>query len=191
MNKQELQNKSFALEASPIAWYEVAKNLHENALLLYQHRRDKIRFTNLPANVSTETYTVNRSVFLIASFSLENLLKAFVIYENPSFIKGGRLSKELKNHKLSKLQSQCSNVPYKNRFRWVFKDIEEGVSSWARYPCGLTLQSTTIEKAVTKKLWSGYNKVFALYSKRLEKLLSKKWRNPYGEVTSVKFINYA
>ncbi len=190
MNLPSEADKYFANRATPIAWYEVAKLLNENAQTLFNTKSQKIWYVDHLRNERTETYTINRSVFLLSDFALENLLKAFIVYENPSYIEKGKLSNPLKSHKLSKLQQQCSLVPYKNRYKWVFESFEEGLNSWARYPCGDSSQSTTLEKAVTEKLWQVYKKVFALYSTKLEKLLSENWQGPYGDGSSVKFINY-
>lgn len=191
MNRPSEADKYFASRATPVAWYEVAKLLNENAQTLFYTRSEKITYVDYERNVRTETYTINRAVFLLSGFALENLLKAFIVYENPSFVENGKLSNTLKSHKLSKLHEQSNMVPYKNRYKWVFESFEEGLNSWARYPCGVTSQSTTIEKAVTEKLWQAYKSVFALYSTRLEKLLSKKWQGPYGDESSVKFMSCA
>jgi hypothetical protein len=86
--------------------------------------------------------TTNRSVFLLAAFAMENLLKAFLIHENPKYIEGGRLSKRLLNgHGLSKLQQQCKRVPSPKRTRHVLQTLEVGVNSWARYPCSNVCRS--------------------------------------------------
>ena len=191
MNTPNEAEKYFAYRATPVAWYEVAKLLYENAQTLYETRGQKIYYVDHSRKESTETYTINRSVFLLSGFALENLLKAYIVYEFPQYIEGGNLSRPLKSHKLTNLRDKSNLIPYKNRYKWVFESFEEGINSWARYPCGVSSNSTTLEKEVTNKLWVAYQKVFELYSTKLEVLLSKKWQGPYGEESSIQFINNA
>jgi hypothetical protein len=174
----------FAEAANPLNWYEVAKLLHENALELH----------NLPQG--TVTYitrartrrTFNRPVFPLAAFAMENLLKAFLIYENPKYIEGGKLSRELLNgHGLTQLQKACRNVPAPKRTRRVIETLEVGVNSWARYPCSTSVARESEEREATDAFWDSYSKVFSLYSRRLERLLSKRWTGAYGEVQFVRF----
>jgi hypothetical protein len=119
---------------------------------------------------------------------MENLLKAFLIYENPHYIEGGKLSKKLLNgHSLSGLQKECRKIPQPKRTVSVLGTLEIGVNSWARYPCSTSQERQTWERAVTSELWNEYNRVFDLYSAKLEALLSKKWKGAYGSVSVVEF----
>lgn len=179
-------HREFAKTALPLNWYEVAKLMHENATVL--HAAPSAIVMQLGSGRTTKRKVTNRSVFLLAAFALENLIKAFLVYENPKYIEGGKLSKKLLNgHSLSKLQQQCKRIPSPKRTRHVFETLEVGVNSWARYPCSTSFDRQSEERVVTPELWSTYNKVFRLYSQRLEQLLSKKWRGPYGEKMHVIF----
>ena len=179
-------NKKFSQAAHPLNWYEVAKLMHENAKSLHEMPQGTVTFNDGVKSITTPTS--NRSVFLLAAFALENLLKAFLIFENPKYIEGGKLANQLLNgHSLSKLQKRCKKIPSPKRTRHVFETLEVGVNSWARYPCATSLQRETEERVVTPEFWQCYNDVFERYSKKLEQLLSKKWKGPYGEITSVQF----
>lgn len=176
----------FAQTALPMNWYEVAKLMHESARMLHKTPQGTIsRSVNGKWIVRRET---NRPVFLLAAFALENLIKAFLIYENPHYIEGGRLSPKLLNsHGLAALQMACRKIPSPKRTRHVFQTLEVGINSWARYPCSISSVRETEERTVTDPFWKEYNRVFTLYSLRLEVLLSKRWRGPYGEVSYVRF----
>lgn len=175
--------------ASPPCWYEVAKGLHESAKTLNNSGSSQI--TLIKSNGDrTQRNENNRSVFLLAGFALENLLKSFLIYENPSYISNGVLAKKIKSHSLTGLQKMCNTVPYKNRWIWVLSKFEDGLESWARYPCGLTFRDSCFEEEMTPKLWDGYNKLFSAYSKRIEKLLSKPFSLPHGETARMKYKHY-
>jgi hypothetical protein len=179
-------NKIFAQAAHPLNWYEVAKLMHENASTLHNSPQGYVTYSDGVNNISRRTS--NRSVFLLAAFALENLIKAFLIYENPKYIKGGRLSNHLLNkHSLSKLQKKCKKIPSPKRTLHVFETLEIGVNSWARYPCATSIERESKERTVTPEFWEAYNNVFNLYSEKLEKLLSKKWEGPYGEAGHVEF----
>ncbi len=171
----------FAERALPLNWLEVAKLLHENAQLL--HRSDQGILTRHLHGKTVTRRASNRPVFLLAAFAAENLLKAYLIYENPGYIEGGRLSNKLLNgHSLSRLQEACRKIPSPKRTRHVFETLEAGVNSWARYPCSTSVAKETEEREVTDAFWREYQRVFELYRRRLETLLTKKWKGPYGMV---------
>lgn len=179
------KEREFANSAMPINWYEVAKLLHENATQLHAAPQGTV-----VRSVNGKTYarsTSNRSVFLLAAFALENLIKAFLVYENPHYIEKGKISGALRSHKLSNLQKKCRKIPSPKRTLHVFETLEDGVNSWARYPCSLSIDQETEERIVTPAFWSEYNRVFELYSERLEILMAKNWKGPFGETVSVKF----
>ncbi len=176
----------FAENAVPLNWLEVAKLLHENAQVLHNNNLGTITQTRRGKTVTRRAS--NRPVFLLAAFALENLLKAYLIYENPKYIEGGKLSRQLLNgHGLSQLQSKCRKIPSPKRTRQVFEILEVGVNSWARYPCSTSVERETNEREVTDAFWREYNKVFDLYRVRLETLLTKRWKGPYGKVGYVTF----
>ena len=186
MNTDSLANRRFAEAASPLNWYEVAKLLHENAQILHEAPQGTISFSS--GGTTKVRRTSNRAVFLLAAFALENLVKAYLIHQNPTFIEGGRLAKELLNrHGLSGLQKICKHAPAPKRTRHVFETLEVGVNSWARYPCSTSAERESEERAVTPEFWAAYIEVFAMYSARLERLLSKKWKGAYGAVSYAKF----
>lgn len=180
------QNKKFANAAHPLNWYEVAKLMHENAHMLHNSPQGYVTYSDGVESITRPTS--NRSVFLLAAFALENLIKAFLVYENPHYIAGGKLARELLNaHNLRKLQGKCKKIPSPKRTRHVFETLEVGVNSWARYPCATSVERESKERVVTPEFWEAYNHVFNLYSQRLEQLLSKKWKGPYEVVVHVVF----
>jgi len=117
---------------------------------------------------------------LLAGFALENLLKSYLIFENPSYVANGMLAKVIRTHSLTRLRATSRYAPYKNRYEAVLVAFEDGLESWARYPCGLTHQGRSYERMVTPELWAQYNRMFAIYRARLEKLLTKSWPAPSG-----------
>lgn len=172
--------EEFEFHASPPSWYEVAKLLREQAEILYANQNTMLHFTDHQGKTKSRSAT-NRGVFLLAGFSIENLLKAFIVYEKPNLIANGALGKSLRTHSLSTLWQQSAHVPYKKRFTKTACILEEGLESWARYPCGLTHQTLVNELVMTRSLWSNYNAIFTACSRRLEALLTRGWINHRGE----------
>jgi hypothetical protein len=186
MSTDSPANREFARSASPVNWYEVAKLMHENAHVLHNSPQGLVTYSS--GSSSKTRRTSNRAVFLLAAFAMENLLKAFLIHQHPTYIEGGKLAKELLNgHSLSKLQAKCRKIPSPKRTRRIFETLEVGVNSWARYPCSTSIARESEERSVTPEFWAEYNRVFELYSQRLQQLLSKRWVGPYGEIGHVEF----
>lgn len=179
---KEDENVRFAEAASPHSWLMTADNLHSQALLL-SRSLGQSRLTYVDHRDGSMTWWdgANRGMFLLGGFALENALKAFLVYENPSWVSNGRLGGPLRSHSLTKLQGMVRDVPYKGRLVWVLREFEDGIESWSRYPCALTAQETQIEARMTKSLWVGYLRVMNAYGNRLRKMMSSGlWRGPHG-----------
>jgi hypothetical protein len=150
-------NVRFVEMANPHSWLLAADNLHLQALLLYSRQgQSTLTLTDFKAGVVKTWDSTNKAVFLLGGFALENAIKAFLVYENPHWISNGKLSKRLRSHSLTKLQKQSSLIPFKNRHLGVLEQFEEGLESWARYPCGLSLATSMVEGIMQHDLWSGY-----------------------------------
>jgi hypothetical protein len=173
--------KAFIEElANPHSWLITADNLHSQAIALHErHGRGSIIFMTRDGRRTTWDET-NRAVFLLGGFALENALKAFLVYENPEWVSNGRLSRKLRSHSLTDLQRQTKDVPYKKSLLWVLREFEEGLDSWARYPCGLDASRSGHQTVLTEKVWNGYLRLMAAYGKRLRTLLRREWRGPNG-----------
>jgi hypothetical protein len=174
-------NEEWFVEMSePHAWLLTADNLHEQAVLLYE-QRGRSRLTRTFGDEHPQTWdAVDRSVFLLGGFALENAIKAFLVYEHPEWISNGRLAKPLRSHSLVDLRRQSTTIPYRDRYTWVLRDFEEGLESWARYPCGLTADTTDEQNIVSEPLWRAYLRLMRAYGKRLTRLIGSGWKGPHG-----------
>jgi hypothetical protein len=170
---------TFELTASPPHWLEIAKDLNDQAQALKRLDLGVVQYTNSQGQTTIRPRT-NRGVFLLAGFALENLLKSYLIFENPTYVANGVLAKVIRTHSLTRLRGMSRYAPYKNRYGAVLAAFEDGLESWARYPCGLTHQGRSYERMVTPELWAQYNRMFPIYRARLEKLLTKSWLAPSG-----------
>jgi hypothetical protein len=132
-------HEQFVEMANPHSWFLTADNLYEQTIALYRLRgRSSITRIDYRTGITTRWDDTNKSVFLLGGFALENPIKAFLVYENPNWVSNGRLSKFLRSHKLTLLKSRSKLIPFKNR-NAILRHFEDGIDSWARYPCGLDI----------------------------------------------------
>ena len=161
--------------ANPLSWLLSANSLHEQALHLYSIR-GRSALTHIDRNGASVTWDgINKSVFLLCGFALENAIKSFLVYENPHWVSNGKLSRRLRSHSLTSLQDKSALIPFQNRYLWVLEQFEEGIESWARYPCGLSVVTSTDEAVMGHHLWLGYVRLMRAYG-----LLSREWHGPHG-----------
>jgi hypothetical protein len=176
------ENKRFIEFANPHSWLMTADNLHEQATSIYEGRDRSSITTKVNANnmILEQMRGIDKSVFLLGGFALENAIKAFLIYENPNWVSNGRLSRKLKSHSLISLQGQSILIPYKKRHINILEAFESGLDSWFRYPCALTIEDTKVEGHLYHRLWEGYMTVTRAYGRKLSALLNKGWNGPHG-----------
>ncbi|MGY2848552.1 hypothetical protein ACVIWU_001570 [Bradyrhizobium sp. USDA 4509] len=177
------ENRRFVDEyANPHSWLLTAENLHDQATEMYSRREQSSILTRLNAKqeVIHQMRGVDKPVFLLGGFALENAIKAFLVYENPHWISNGRLSRELKSHKLTVLREQSNLVPYKRSYTHVLEAFESGLDSWFRYPCALTIEDSREGQHLYEHLWQGYIKLMSAFGKKLVTLLDKEWKGPHG-----------
>ena len=146
------QSIEFEEIANPHSWFLVASELHEQAKLLRDSQTSKISLRNLSDSISRNWNSSNRTVILLAGFALENIIKAYLIYEHPDYIRNGFLSNNIKMHKLTKLAKNSTLLPYQSQDSNTLKYFEEGLESWARYPCGLNWAQTKERNILSVKL---------------------------------------
>lgn len=181
LNQSDKNNELFVQGwANPHSWLLAADDLHEQALAQYRRRDGSVLL--IKKDGETKSWDrVDKSIFLLGGFALENAIKAFLVYENPEWVANGRLSHHLRSHSLTKLQAKSKLIPYKQRHIAVLKGFEAGLESWARYPCALTFDRTEEADSLAPELWAGYIRVMRAYGIRLRSLLSKKyWVGPHG-----------
>ena len=166
--------------ANPHSWLLTADSLHTQALFLHRSTGRAV-LTRIDREGSRTSWdAVNKSVFLLGGFALENAIKAFLVYENPQWISHGRLSSRLRSHSLVSLQKESAEIPYKNRYLNVLREFEAGLKSWARYPCNLTIERSMDEAVMQSELWKGYLHLMHAYGNRLKELLGRGWHGPHG-----------
>lgn len=177
----EPKSKEFSAAADPHQWMLSAADLHEQAIALHQRRGVSQVTLRGPTQPVVTWDGANRATFLLAAFALESAIKAFLVYEHPEWIRGGRLSDELCSHKLTKLAAKSNLIPYRDRDLPILAVFEDGNESWMRYPCGLHADDISPQRPMEGKLWLAYRRVMRGYGTKLTRLLAKGWTDPQGQ----------
>lgn len=174
------KNAEFENLANPHSWFLVAEELHSQALTIYRHKGQQllIQADGNGAVINKKDY-INRPIFLLAGFALENMLKAFLIYENPNWISNGTLNKKLRSHSLTRLYDMAKGIPDDDLSRRVLNVFEDGLNSWARYPCGLSIEQERSEKRLDEELWTDYLLLMHAWTEKLCSLLTIGWTGPH------------
>lgn len=176
----ESHQKWFAELANPHHWLLTADNLFEQCVRLHRQKgRGHIQFTDGHGK-TLRWDTVDRSMFLLGGFALENAIKAFLVYENPNFVADGRLARELRHHRLTDLKNQSSLIPMPKRSEPIIAVLEKGIETWSRYPCGLTAEQSDLQRWFTPELWTAYCRLMKRYGEKLKILLEKGWSGPHN-----------
>lgn len=176
----EAQRQAFAAAADPHQWMLSAADLHEQAIALNQQRGLSSVTLRRPGLAPVKWDGANRATFLLAALALESAIKAFLVYEHPEWISGGRLHDDLCTHKLTRLAARSSLIPYRDRDQAVLAAFEDGNESWMRYPCGRHAGDIAPQRPLEDRLWRQYRRLMRGYGGKLERLLAKGWVNPSG-----------
>lgn len=172
----------FVMASNPHSWLLATDILHDQAMqLANKERKGLIVQIDGHDRVLGRWEESNKAVFLLGGFALENAIKSFLVYEHPQWISNGRLSRNLRSHSLTGLYAQSTLIPYKTRHRTTLAAFEQGLESWARYPCALSVEDSVPEPPMTSAIWAGYIFLMRAYGRRLQQLLSEKpWDGPHG-----------
>jgi hypothetical protein len=193
MSKVKSPEHIFVQQKScPHAWYLVMDSLHDQAVFLYGNASGSaVMHQNDGKGQLISTIDLShKSVFLLAGFALENAIKAFLVYENPQWISNGRLSGNLRSHDLQKLEKQSRLIPHQGRRTQILRAFQDGLESWARYPCSLVMEDTRDEAVLTLPLWLSYRRLIRTYERRLRQLMESPWKGPHGFEGTYHFVGH-
>lgn len=170
----------FAQEANPHEWLMTADNLFGQAVRLYRQKGLQILQLTMEDGRQLRWDAVDRSVFLLGGFALENVIKAFLVYENPQYVADGRLANPLLSHRLVKLAKRSKKIPMPVKSLPILQTFEAGLESWSRYPCATKASQHSRQRWVTPELWHAYCTIMKRYGLKMTQLLEKGWIGPHG-----------
>jgi hypothetical protein len=182
------QAEIFLEYANPHAWWLSAHDLHDQTKEAYI-RRGKSKLTKIDAEgkVLFHLDGIDRSCFLLGGFSLENIIKSLVVFENPNFVANSKLAKELKSHDLLSLAQMVSHFTLTQGEIDLVGIFSKATVSWARYPCALNFHETKSASHFTADVYETYELLFARLDKATKESLAKGWTGPFGFYGKFKF----
>jgi len=184
-------NLDFVYAACPHSWLLVADDLHHQAITVYKRRgQSYLGHYDYRKGTPRQVDTTNRTAFLLGGFALENAIKAFLVYEKPTWISNGALARPLRSHHLLDLKSKSTLIPYRSKYDATIAAFESGLDSWARYPCNLSAEKTNDEPILTDRQWQAYLVIMRAYGRRLHQLLEKPWVGPHGFTAQYGFRDF-
>ena len=179
----QLTHKQFAEMVDPHAWLLVADNLHTQAVRTRDSARGELLIRIIGERRDSWDVT-ERATILLSAFAVENAIKAFLVYENPSWVSNGRIAKPLRSHNLLGLRNLSALAPNRSRFSRLLRFLDDGINSWARYPCALSAVATAELPHLNEKYWGEYPRLMASYGRKLTYLLGAGWSGPHGHDAS-------
>ena len=182
-----ITNADFANLANPHSWVVCGDNLFEQSVSLHRRKGQAYVALRQESSVYLRWDAVDKSMFLLAGFALENIIKAYLVYEFPHFVADGKLHRKLRSHDLVYLKNLSTIIPQPVRSEPILRTFSEGIDSWSRYPCALTAQRTTQQRWFTPELWERYTALMRRYGVHLKGVLSRPWNGPHGQVSSIEF----
>lgn len=181
----------FEEAAVPHSWLMVANELNEQAEACFERKgQSRIhQFGSTPEEHIATIDQANRAAFLLGGFALENMIKSYLVYENPKWIANGSLSNELttRGHELSQLARKSKTLPWPKKGEPVLVAFESGLSSWARYPCPRRIAELRSPRYFTDELWGKYRTLFQRYDSKMKLLLGRNWQGPHSFQGHYKF----
>ena len=183
-------DESFEAMTVPHEWYVVSQHLFESSMCLYSNRRTSgtwITKKDASGTALAQEHSFDRSFFLLGGFALENIIKAFLVYEDPQLLANGKLNFAGRSHQLNSLADQSRMLPWPKKRRTTLKVFEDGLTSWARYPSGRQFSGAISVLTPTPELCSAYQSTYARFASEIERLLKLNWLGPHGFEGSYEF----
>lgn len=194
-NSYEEKNKvaRFIVEGSPTSWLSVGEELMDAAEIIWEYnngiQRSETIHTDEEILEQRMISSISRPYFLLAGFAIENVLKGIIVYDDPTTINTGKL-KYIKTHKITQLINEITVIELDAKELELFKNIEEAIPYWGRYPIPLKSSGMTPDIGITserRKLIKNMYKRLALH---LYKKTRKGWKSGTGEYTRIRIPEY-
>lgn len=188
---EELNQKIiFVRDGMPGEWLGYAEELMDSAELMWENKERGLRAElwgtqnpkgdGMAVKESKKVSTISRTYFLLVGFAIENLFKGFIVCQNPSNITSGKLSKNLKSHKLLVLAQKVPEIKLTKEENKICKKIEEAIPYWGRYPIPLDYNGITPDIGVTLEIRNTIKEMFDRISRKLYDKIKNGWDSGVG-----------
>lgn len=146
----------------PIEWVQYANELFYSSEVLYKEKNNRmISKIDSVGKVIIQKSGISRSYLLLIGFSIENLMKAYLISCNPNYIKSGKIDNSISsNHNLFELSKKLKSFDFSNSEFELLKILSEGIPYWTRYPIPKRFENITNEKILDENTRDIFTKLF-------------------------------
>lgn len=171
------RKKKFIYYSSPEHWFQASLELNEavKELNLIRHKSYYLQSFHFEKGESIKRPACSRAIYLLMSYSIENLLKGIAILYNPSLVTKGKLEKEIKTHDLNSL-AELVGINLEKEFISFQSMLSAQCISNARYPVGLNENIELENPSITDNDYEKYRNLFERYkSKLVEEFYNKGW----------------
>ena len=167
--------------AQPANWFEIADELFHSVNLLFKNKGKSIIKHVRDNKKDVLKPTVSKSYFLLAGYTIENLLKCLLIVQTPTLIKNGKIDSSISSgHNLLNLSSKIIDFEFNSEEIELLKTLTEAIPYWGRYPIPKKWQQLKEESILD----SFVHELFTLlYHKLREKIYFDTrfgWKGPDG-----------
>ena len=162
--------QEFTENASPDNWLHYGDEFKRAALALWKDKGNLWIDFSSDAKEGKERPAISRSFMLVSDFSIENVLKAYLVAINPALINTGVLDKKLHEHNLVKLSNLCTDLSFDNKEIELMEILSAAIPYWGRYPIPIRYNNIKPEKIVSEEFYDVYK---VIYDKIFNAVLDK------------------
>lgn len=152
----------YAQLGQPIEWVQYANELLYSSEILYTEKDNSINYKiDSDGKIIIQKSGISRSYLLLIGFSIENLMKAYVISRNPDYLGSGKIENSISsNHNLFELSKKVQLFDFSNSELELLKILSEGIPYWTRYPIPKRFENITNEKVLEENTRDIFTKLF-------------------------------
>lgn len=174
------KNQVFVMKASPNQWADIAGEIKFSMNYLWEKQELGKVVSYSDIDGIKKKSAVSRTWILLAAFALENLIMGLIISQNQNYIRNGKLSKEISNHKLKYLSMQIQDFSFSKDEYKLIEILESCIPSWGRYPIPGKIEDIEEEVTVSIDLKKTFDSMFDRLDLFLYKILKNGWQGPHG-----------
>lgn len=124
-----------------------------------------------------------RAYILLAGLSLENILKAMLIADDPTLIDAGSLARSLKSHKLMELAAAVLGLSLSEDEQRILRICQDAIPYWGRYPVPLRYNGIKAKEAATSEFREVYRSLHYRLCKAVYETVKDGWDSGVGPKT--------
>lgn len=172
--------EEFIRLASPPQWVEYSQELKDTSELIWAESSETKQLISWPKKI--EKPGLSRVYFLIAGYSIENLLKGLLISEDSNHLREGKISREISSgHRLDDLASKIASLSFSKKEIDFLKLLSDAIPSWSRYPIPKRWEHVKDEKILAEQYRNQFLELWDKIGFKIYELTKDGWEGPNGE----------